>query len=126
MEYLIVTPFKRPPITANEAKGAHYHAEAKAKRQVADVVMALAKRQGIKDLRESIITVTWYAPDKRRRDNDSLSPFLKATKDALVTVGVWPDDHCFWVVEDRMSVKLDRSNPRIEILLQEVNDYVRI
>lgn len=123
MQYLIVTPFKRPPMTANQAKGAHYMAEAKAKKAVADVVAALATRQGIPRLGPSIITVTWWAPDKRVRDNDSLSPFLKATKDALVKrCGVWPDDHCFWVVQDRMAVKLDRDNPRIEILLTEVTE----
>ena len=93
------------------------------KKEVAEVVSWHAIRQGIKDLRPSTIAVTWFAPDKRVRDNDSLGPFLKATKDALVKCGVWPDDHFLWVTEDRLAIKLDRANPRIEILISE-NDGI--
>jgi crossover junction endodeoxyribonuclease RusA len=113
-------------MTANDQRRAHYHTQAKAKKEVEEVVFWLAKRQGIKDLAPSTVTVTWFAPDKRTRDNDSLGPFLKAAKDALVRAGVWPDDHCDWVTEDRLAVKLDRTNPRIEILIEEVTEYDRV
>jgi len=121
VDYRIVTPFRRPPLSANEQRRAHFHQEAKAKKEVGDVVYWLAVRQGIKNLRPSIVTVTWFAPDKRKRDNDGLGPFLKAVKDGLVLAGVWPDDHYLWVVEDRLAVKFDKENPRIEILIQEVD-----
>jgi crossover junction endodeoxyribonuclease RusA len=107
-------------MSANEQRRAHFHQEAKAKKEVGDVVAWQARRQGIKNLGPSTVTVTWFAPDKRKRDNDGLGPFLKAAKDALVQAGVWPDDNCFWVVEDRLAIKYDKENPRIEILIQEV------
>lgn len=120
MEYTIVTPFKRPPMSLNEQRRAHHFQVAKAKKEVGDVIGWHAKRQGMGRLKPSIIKVTWFAPDKRKRDNDSLAPFLKAAKDALVGAGVWPDDNSTWVVEDRMAVDYDKDNPRIEVSIVEV------
>lgn len=107
-------------MTFNEQRQAHYFQVAKAKEEVATVVQWLAKRQGIPRIDRAIIHVTWYAPDRRHRDNDSLSPFLKATKDALVTAGVFQDDSSEYVLEDRMAVSFDKDNPRIEIVITEV------
>jgi crossover junction endodeoxyribonuclease RusA len=125
VEYRITTPFRKPPLTMNELRRAHHYQEAKAKKEVAEVVAWHAKRQGIKDLGPSTITITWFPPMKRKRDNDALAVFCKATKDALVSVGVWPDDNSEWVVADHLVVmpEPDRENPRIEILIKEVNDY---
>lgn len=120
MLHRIVTPFTRPPMSANDQRRAHYHQQAKAKKEVGDVVAWIARRQGLKQLRPCIVTVIWYAPDKRRRDTDSLGFFLKAALDGLIKVGVWPDDHSDWVVETRLSIdKTHTDNPRIEIILEE-------
>ena len=121
MQYRIVTPFRKPPLTTNEQRRAHYYTVAKAKKEVADVVSWRAREQNIKHLGPSVITVIWYAPDKRKRDNDALAFYLKAAKDALCPQ-VWPDDSSEWVVEDRMAVRYDKDNPRIEILIEEVTD----
>lgn len=120
MEYRIVTPFKRPPMTLNEQRRAHFFQVAKAKEEVATVVQWMAKRQGIPRLDRVTVHVTWFAPDRRRRDNDSLAPFLKATKDALVAAGVLHDDSSEYVQQDSMAVSVDKSNPRIEIVITEV------
>lgn len=121
VEYLLVLPLRRPPLSSNEARRAHYQVQAKAKKEVAEAVFLRAKEQGIKDLAPSTITVVWFAPDRRKRDNDSLCVLLKAAKDALVDAGVWPDDNSDWVIEDRMRVtKSDMKNPRIELLIEEV------
>lgn len=122
MEYLIVTPFRKPPLTMNELRRAHHFREAAAKKEVAEVVWALAKAQHIPALGPSTISIVWYPPTKRDRDSDSLAVFLKATKDALVNVGVWPDDNSRWVVRDYLQVmpEPDRINPRIEIRITEL------
>lgn len=122
MEYLIVTPFRKPPLTTNEWGRAHYHTRAKAKIEVAEVVWAHAKRQRIPALRPSTISIIWYPPRRGDRDNDSLSFFLKSAKDALVNAGIWPDDNSTWIVDDHMRVmpEPDRANPRIEIRITEV------
>lgn len=108
-------------MSANEQRRAHYHQQAKAKREVGDVVAWHAKRQGIKNLGPSIVTVTWFAPDRRKRDTDGLGPFLKAVLDGLKSVGVWPDDHSDWVIETRLRIsKAETTNPRIEIVIEEL------
>lgn len=125
MDYLISTPFRKPPMSANEQRRAHYHQQAKAKKEVGDLVYGHAISQGIKDLLPSIVTVTWYVPDKRKRDTDGLGPFLKAAVDALRNAGAWPDDHSDWVTETRMVIdKTDMKNPRIEILVSENTQLV--
>lgn len=122
VRHRIVTPFRRPPMSVNEQRRAHYHQQAKAKKEVGDVVSWLAKRQGLKNLRPCIVTVTWFVPDKRRRDTDGLGFFLKAAVDGLVQAGALPDDHSDWVVETRLSIdKSDTTNPRIEITLEEIS-----
>ncbi len=107
-------------MTLNEQRRAHFFQVAKAKDEVATVVQWLAKRQGIPRIDRATIHVTWYAPDRRRRDNDSLATFLKATKDALVTAGVFQDDSSEYVLADSMAVRFDKDNPRIEIVITEV------
>ena len=108
-------------MTANDQRRAHWTAVNRAKQQVQDTVYWLSRRAGIENLAPSAVTVTWFTPDKRKRDTDSLSPFLKATLDGLVKAGVWPDDHSDWVVETRMRIdKTDTRNPRLEIRITEV------
>lgn len=120
MEYRLVTDFTRPPMSSNDQKRAHYHTVAKCKKQVGEKVKELAA--DIPPIDRGIVKVIWYAKDKRRRDNDSLGPFLKAAKDGLVDAGVFTDDHSEIVIEDRLAVRLDRENPRIEVVITEVGN----
>jgi len=113
-------------MTSNDQRRAHFQTQRAAKKQVEDAVHWLVKRQGIKDLGPSIVTAIWFAPDKRKRDSDSLGPFVKAALDAMVKAGVWPDDNSDWVVETRMAVsKSETRYPRIELIIQEVEEYDR-
>ena len=123
MRYRIVTPFRKPPMSTNEQRRAHYQQQAKAKKEVGDIVHWFAKRQQVKDLSPCIVTVVWFAPDKRRRDTDSLGFFLKSALDGLTAAGAWPDDNSDWFVETRLSIdKTDTGNPRIEIIIEEITN----
>ena len=123
MIHVIVTPFDRPPMTANDQRRAHWQKVRAAKKVVGDAVAWLARQQGIKDVGPAEVSFVWFAPDKRRRDSDSLGPFVKAALDGLVEAGVFPDDHNGWVVKTSMAVVLsDTRNPRIEISIEEVGN----
>lgn len=123
MIHLITVPMKRPPMSSNDQRRMHWAVQAKAKKEVGETVTWLARRAGIKNLGPSVVSVTWFAPDKRKRDSDSLGPFLKAALDGLVAAGVWPDDHSDWVVETRMAIdKSDTKNARLEIRIWERDD----
>ncbi|QFG10310.1 RusA-like Holliday junction resolvase [Mycobacterium phage DyoEdafos] len=122
MQHVLTVPMPRPPMSANDQRRMHWAAQAKAKKQVGEAARKLAQQAGLQDLGPSVVSVTWYAPDKRRRDTDSLGPFLKAALDGLVQAGVWPDDHSDYVVETRMAInKSQVRNPRIEIKVIEAN-----
>lgn len=107
-------------MSANDQRRYTWQVVRKYKEQVSTLVYGLAKAAKITNLDPSIVSCCWYAPDRRRRDADSLGPFIKAALDGLVKAGVWPDDHSDWVVEVRLSVnKSDTKNPRLEILILE-------
>ncbi|MGY5210094.1 RusA family crossover junction endodeoxyribonuclease [Nocardia gipuzkoensis] len=115
---------RRPPMTANDQRRAHWTRVRKAKSQVAEQVGWAARQQLPRGLRLDRVSVrvTWYAPDARRRDSDGLGPFLKAALDALTAAGVLPDDDAAHVIETRQRVEIDRTNPRITIELEDLNE----
>lgn len=121
MPKILVVPMTRPPLTTNQAWQSHWRKRSTAKKTVEELVGRLAWQAGLKGLGPSVVSVTWYAPDKRVRDSDSMSEFLKAALDGLVKVGVWPDDNSDWVIQTRLSInKSDTKNARIEIRIDEV------
>jgi len=110
-------------MTANDQRRAHWQKVRATKKQVGDAVAWLARQQQIKDVGPAEVSFTWFAPDKRRRDSDSLGPFVKAALDGLVQAEVFPDDHNGWVVKTSMAVvSSDTRNPRIEISIEEVGN----
>jgi hypothetical protein len=78
-------PFTSPPVSANEARGAaaHWSAQTRAKRQVAQAVTAVVRQARVRRLDRVAVTLTWYAPDHGIRDCDGLYVMLKAALDAL-------------------------------------------
>lgn len=108
-------------MTLNDQRRATWRTVRAAKSQVEEAAFYLAKQQKVTGLGPSIVSCVWFAPDKRRRDADSVAPFLKAALDGLVKAGVWPDDNSDFVTEVRMSIDNTQSvNPRIEIIVKEI------
>ena len=63
--------------------------------------------------------VTFYPPDKRRRDLDNLLRACKPYWDGMVDAGLLVDDSCIKEISVRMG-EPDKTNPRVEISLKEV------
>ncbi|GAA1881815.1 hypothetical protein [Williamsia serinedens] len=119
-DYILSIPLRRPPLTSNDQRRAHWTTVRNAKAEVEYRVRHAAQQARIGTLSApQTVTVIWHAPDDRRRDSDSLSPFLKASLDALVKCGVLEDDCPPHVTSTSMRTVVDRANPRIEIQLQE-------
>ena len=117
--HTITLPLRRPPLTSNDQRRAHWTYVRASKRHVADMVGWYALRDKMPPVESCRVTITWFAPDLRRRDPDSLGPFLKAALDALVGVGVLRDDCPPHVLSTTTAVEVDRKHPRIEITLEE-------
>lgn len=118
----LVLELKRPPMTSNDQRRAHWAQVRRAKQEVEMRVRSAAQQARVGALSgPQVVTVVWFAPNARTRDSDSLSPFLKAALDGLVRSGVLIDDSSEYVVDTHMRVEVDRINPRIEILIEEAS-----
>lgn len=76
--------------------------------------------RGLRYSSQIFITYTFYEPNTRR-DKDNISGYFhKIFQDALIEAGVIPNDgwKTIWGFADYFGV--DRKNPRIEIVIEEV------
>lgn len=118
MSVVLTVPYARPPMLANDQRSWHFRRVAACKRDVTTAVNWLARAAHVGPCGPSSVTIIWFAPDRRRRDPDSLGPFAKAAMDGLVSAGVWPDDNSEWVRRVILEIRCDRERPRIEIRMR--------
>lgn len=109
----------RPLMTSNEQRRAHWTKVRSAKRDTELAAFYSLRRAKITVTTPVEVHLTWFAPDNRRRDSDSLAPCLKAVLDAMVTAHVIPDDSSEYVRRSGCSVVVDRADPRIELSIRE-------
>ncbi|WP_227979950.1 hypothetical protein [Nocardia spumae] len=121
--YTLDVPHDRPPMTSNDQRRMSWPQVRAAKSRVASDVAWMAKQAKLPVLPYPVrVTVTWWAPNARRRDPDSLGPWCKAALDALVSCGVLTDDSHRYVLAVTQEIRLDRDNPRITITLEPEED----
>ena len=120
MTYTLTVDVRKPPMTLNEQRRAHWQTVRRAKAEAERHVWVVAKAARIPPLNRAHVEIIWFAPDKRPRDADSLSVFLKATLDALVKCGVLEDDNYRHVPRVTLGIEIDRTRPRIEIKITEL------
>ena len=70
-----------------------------------------------KPFKKAVVTLTYYFPDKRRRDSDNFSG--KMILDGLTRAGIIEDDS-FDHVQLVLCGGYDKENPRTEIEVEEV------
>lgn len=116
----LVLDIPRPLLTTNQARSQHWRKAHRAKHETEALVRSALVAARIRTLTAPItVSVTWYAPDARRRDSDALDFTKKAALDAMVKAGVLADDDYTHVRSSTTSVVIDRDRPRIEIHIQE-------
>ncbi len=74
---------------------------------------------GIKISRPVFIAITWFEPNKLR-DKDNIAFAKKFIFDALVTNKVLSNDGWGHIVGFTDNFSVDRSNPRIEVTIEEI------
>ena len=77
-----------PPLTENQRL--HWALKGRVTKDVRLTGKLLAARLGRQERVE--VTLTWFVPNHRKRDEDNVVPTLKALCDGLVDAGVVPDD----------------------------------
>lgn len=87
------------------------------KQKWAWLVQAAIKKKLSKPIEKAVVNITYYFPDKRRRDPDNYSG--KFVLDGLTKAGIIKDDS-FSNIDLILKGKVDRDNPRTEIEIKEV------
>jgi hypothetical protein len=118
--YRLLLPYSRPPLTSNEARSRHHWSTQRAaKVEVQRAVWALAKQARIPRLELCTVCLTWYPPDRRRRDGGSLWPMMKAAVDGLVSAGVLEDDDSQHVAGELCRIGAPSQPARIELAIAD-------
>ena len=123
MEYLLTIPGTLNNLNDYiAADRTNRHKGAKMKADNGNIV-AVAIRQcmrGVSVKKPVFMEYTWYEPNKRR-DKDNISSFgRKVIQDALVRCAVLKDDGWKYVVGFSDRFEVDKINPRIEVLIKEI------
>jgi crossover junction endodeoxyribonuclease RusA len=79
--YVLVLPWTRPPITANQRL--HWSVRSRLTGEIRSTVAWLARAAKIPSGRHLTVELVWAPGDRRRRDADNPWPTLKACCDAL-------------------------------------------
>lgn len=98
------------------AKGFHFTYQEE-KQRWAWLVRAAVKRKPQKPFKKARVRITYYFPDRRRRDPDNYSG--KFILDGLTGAGVIEDDS-FSNIRLELRGGHDKNNPRTEIELEEM------
>src|SRR5699024_6310847 len=77
--HVLTVDVRKPPMTLNEQRRAHWQQVRRAKAEAEQHIWVVAKAARLPRMKRAHVEVVWFAPDKRRRDADALSPFLKET-----------------------------------------------
>lgn len=101
-----------------EAAKSHYGAYSKMKKTYTDLIAWLSKNYPNTNKKYDI-TVTWVTKDLKK-DPDNIACGVKFILDGLVCSGVLKNDTRKYVNSIKHMYELDKNNPRIEVVLEEV------
>ena len=105
----------------NQYRNTHPMVLAKAKREYAKLI-----REQLKDVepfKRVQVTLIAYPPTARSFDPDNMAPHMKFALDAIVDMGVLEDDNYKIVIRTIHEVGgIDRENPRVEFIIEELSD----
>lgn len=101
-----------------KAAKSHYGAYSKLKKDNTDLIVYLAKK--LPKIERVDLEITWYCKDKKK-DKDNITAGIKFILDGLVKAGVIENDGWKQIGDISHKLKVDKHNPRIEVILKEVS-----
>lgn len=100
------------------AAKSHYGAYSKLKKENTDLIAYLANK--LPKIERVDLEITWYCKDKRK-DKDNITAGIKFILDGLVKAGVIENDGWKQIGDISHKLQVDKSNPRVEVVLKEVS-----
>jgi crossover junction endodeoxyribonuclease RusA len=113
----IKLPWERPPLSLNDRL--NWRPERKLKIEIREAAHWLAKANKIPPLERVRVTLEWWVPDRRVRDEDNPIATYKCLADGLVTAGVVPDDAPKYMDKSKMVDIIYSKGVRQTFLLVE-------
>lgn len=122
MEYLLTIPGKLPGLNDYiAAERSNRHKAAKMKADYGNIVACEIRRcLGRMHIDRPVFMEYLWVEKNKRRDLDNITFGRKIIQDSLVQCGVLKDDGWKYVVGFSDRFEVDRDNPRIEVLIREV------
>lgn len=107
------------PVSLNQRKQWHWSVVATEKERWEQIMWGIILAAGRPVFSRPVVQVTFYFPDNRPRDPQDNYMSWKALTDGITRAGVIPDDS--WQNAKVLSpvAKVDRKNPRTEIVVRE-------
>ena len=99
------------------------HTGARFKREVQEIISwQIPPKLKEKQLTGVVITFRWYEQN-RRRDEDNVKSAKKYILDSLVDVGTLQGDgHKHIIRQVDSDIMIDKNNPRVEIVIEEIEE----
>ena len=117
-ENKIIIPGKMPGFNdIIKAAKSHYHQYNNMKRENTNLVAWTSKK--VKKKKRIFLDITWIEQNMRR-DPDNIAAAVKFIWDGLVEAGVIENDGWKQNGGWKNSFKVDKDNPRIEVIIKEV------
>lgn len=105
----------------NEMHTGHWAKRYRIKDEAMELIGWEIIRQRIKSLNgKAKVHITCYEPNKRRDPSNVRAGAEKVILDQLQNSGIITQDNWAGLADTPAVIKLDRKNPRVEIVLQEV------
>ncbi len=100
----------------------HWRAKSTATKQLRELAQALVtqKGRGREQWRRACVHYRFYVPDNRRRDTANMIQATKPAIDGLVDAGLIKDDCWQHLSIGKVSVEIDRNNPRVVLRVNKV------
>lgn len=116
----LVIPGRLPGMNeiTDAARGNRYIA-AKMKKEYTEMVALYAMAAKLPRMEKVDVMILWHEPDKMR-DKDNIHAGIKFILDGLVKAGIIPNDNWAHIGDITHKFDVDRRNPRIEVILEEV------
>ena len=122
MQYKLTIPCTLPGLNEYiKAERTNKHKAAAMKRDTEHIISFMIRDQlnGIKLNRPVVMHYTWAEPN-RKRDKDNIAFARKFIQDSLVSMKVLPDDGWKYIEGFTDTFVVDRGNPRVEVVIEEI------